>query len=230
MKKRFPYYPIYIDIEDRNVLIVGGGTVCARKAETMMRYGGRVTIVESGDHRRDRSVGARRSAGRSSQDVRRSGPRRRLDRHRVDGRSVRQRARGARLPAPQDPGECRRRHAPLRVHRAGHHREGIDPDRHLDRRQIAGAGANAEGRPAADRSARSTPRSMTSSARCGSRRRACCRPTSTASVSSTASSPRACSTCCATDGGARRSRPSRARAKPTAWRSRDALREALEAS
>lgn len=45
MKKRFPYYPIYIDIEDRAVLIVGGGTVCARKAETMMRYGARVTIV-----------------------------------------------------------------------------------------------------------------------------------------------------------------------------------------
>lgn len=45
MKKRFPYYPIYIDIEDRNVLIVGGGTVCARKAETMMRYGGQVTVV-----------------------------------------------------------------------------------------------------------------------------------------------------------------------------------------
>lgn len=45
MKKQFPYYPIYIDIEDRAVLIVGGGTVCARKAETMMRYGGRVTIV-----------------------------------------------------------------------------------------------------------------------------------------------------------------------------------------
>jgi precorrin-2 dehydrogenase / sirohydrochlorin ferrochelatase len=45
MKKHFPYYPIYIDIEDRAVLIVGGGTVCARKAETMMRYGARVTIV-----------------------------------------------------------------------------------------------------------------------------------------------------------------------------------------
>lgn len=45
MKKRFPYYPIYIDIEDHAVLIVGGGAVCARKAETMMRYGGRVTIV-----------------------------------------------------------------------------------------------------------------------------------------------------------------------------------------
>jgi siroheme synthase-like protein len=43
--KRFPYYPIYIDIEDRSVVIVGGGNVCARKAETMMRYGARVTIV-----------------------------------------------------------------------------------------------------------------------------------------------------------------------------------------
>src|ERR1051325_8347854 len=45
MKKRYPYYPIYIDIEDREVLIVGGGNVCARKAETMMKYGARVTIV-----------------------------------------------------------------------------------------------------------------------------------------------------------------------------------------
>lgn len=43
--KRFPYYPIYLDIEDRDVLIVGGGNVCARKAETMVRYGARVTIV-----------------------------------------------------------------------------------------------------------------------------------------------------------------------------------------
>ncbi|MEA2568812.1 MAG: precorrin-2 dehydrogenase [Acidobacteriota bacterium] len=44
-RKKYPYYPIYIDIEDRDVLIVGGGAVCARKAETMMKYGARVTIV-----------------------------------------------------------------------------------------------------------------------------------------------------------------------------------------
>jgi siroheme synthase-like protein len=43
--KRFPYYPIFLDIEERDVLIVGGGGVCARKAETMLRYGARVTIV-----------------------------------------------------------------------------------------------------------------------------------------------------------------------------------------
>ncbi len=43
--KRFPYYPIYLDIEDRNVVIIGGGNVCARKAETMMKYGARVTVI-----------------------------------------------------------------------------------------------------------------------------------------------------------------------------------------
>jgi len=45
MSKRYRYYPIYLDIEDRNVVIIGGGNVCARKAETMMKYGGRVTVV-----------------------------------------------------------------------------------------------------------------------------------------------------------------------------------------
>ena len=45
MKKRFPYYPIYLDIEDRAVLIIGGGEVCTRKAETMLKYGAKVTVV-----------------------------------------------------------------------------------------------------------------------------------------------------------------------------------------
>lgn len=43
--KQFPYYPIYLDIEDRSVVIIGGGEVCTRKAETMLRYGARVTVV-----------------------------------------------------------------------------------------------------------------------------------------------------------------------------------------
>ena len=45
MAKRYPYYPIFLDIEDRSVVIIGGGNVCARKAETMMNYGAKVTIV-----------------------------------------------------------------------------------------------------------------------------------------------------------------------------------------
>lgn len=43
--KKFPYYPIFIDVEDREVVIIGGGVVCARKAETMLRYGANVTVV-----------------------------------------------------------------------------------------------------------------------------------------------------------------------------------------
>jgi siroheme synthase-like protein len=43
--KRFPYYPIYLDIEDRSAVIIGGGEVCARKAQTMLKYGARVTVV-----------------------------------------------------------------------------------------------------------------------------------------------------------------------------------------
>jgi siroheme synthase-like protein len=45
VKKKYPYYPVYLDIEGRDVLIIGGGNVCARKAETMMKYGAHVTVV-----------------------------------------------------------------------------------------------------------------------------------------------------------------------------------------
>src|SRR5579859_3550902 len=45
MRKRFPYYPIFLDIEERRVVIIGGGTVCARKAETMLKYGAKVTVI-----------------------------------------------------------------------------------------------------------------------------------------------------------------------------------------
>jgi len=45
VSKKYPYYPIYLDIEGRDVVIIGGGQVCARKAETMMKYGARVTVV-----------------------------------------------------------------------------------------------------------------------------------------------------------------------------------------
>src|SRR4051812_22828906 len=45
MRKKYPYYPIFLDIENRSVVIIGGGAVCARKAETMMKYGAKVTVV-----------------------------------------------------------------------------------------------------------------------------------------------------------------------------------------
>ena len=39
------YYPVHLDIKDRNCLVVGGGTVGTRKANTLLEYGARVTVV-----------------------------------------------------------------------------------------------------------------------------------------------------------------------------------------
>jgi len=43
--KQYPYYPIFLDVEGRNAVIIGGGNVCARKAETMMQHGANVIVV-----------------------------------------------------------------------------------------------------------------------------------------------------------------------------------------
>jgi len=39
------YYPIYLDMRGRNALVVGGGAVGSRKAQTLLRAGARVTVV-----------------------------------------------------------------------------------------------------------------------------------------------------------------------------------------
>jgi len=39
------HYPIFLDVHDREVVIVGGGTVAARKAETLLAHGARVSVV-----------------------------------------------------------------------------------------------------------------------------------------------------------------------------------------
>lgn len=40
-----PYFPIFIDLNSKPVLIVGGGAVALRKLEKLMPYGGRMTVV-----------------------------------------------------------------------------------------------------------------------------------------------------------------------------------------
>lgn len=39
------YYPVYLDLHGRDVLVVGGGAVGSRKTETLLRAGARVTVV-----------------------------------------------------------------------------------------------------------------------------------------------------------------------------------------
>ncbi len=42
---RPPYFPMMIDIHGREVLIVGGGNIASRRADTLLRCGARVIIV-----------------------------------------------------------------------------------------------------------------------------------------------------------------------------------------
>lgn len=40
-----PYYPIYLDIENKPCLVIGGGAVGTRKVHTLLDYGANVTVV-----------------------------------------------------------------------------------------------------------------------------------------------------------------------------------------
>ncbi|MCF8084640.1 MAG: bifunctional precorrin-2 dehydrogenase/sirohydrochlorin ferrochelatase, partial [Deltaproteobacteria bacterium] len=39
------YYPIFLQLERRTVLVVGGGSVALRKVETLLEYGALVRLV-----------------------------------------------------------------------------------------------------------------------------------------------------------------------------------------
>ena len=40
-----PYYPILIDLQGKNVLVVGGGAVALRKIDTLLEHGARVHVI-----------------------------------------------------------------------------------------------------------------------------------------------------------------------------------------
>ena len=40
-----PYYPIFLDLRDKNVLVVGGGKVAERKILNLLKYGCRIHVV-----------------------------------------------------------------------------------------------------------------------------------------------------------------------------------------
>jgi precorrin-2 dehydrogenase/sirohydrochlorin ferrochelatase len=44
-KTGMAYFPIMINLENRAVLIIGGGATALRKAETMLSYGAKVFVI-----------------------------------------------------------------------------------------------------------------------------------------------------------------------------------------
>jgi siroheme synthase-like protein len=55
------YYPVFLDLEDRACLVVGGGPVAERKVESLLAVGARVTVVSPTVTAR---LAARAAAGR----------------------------------------------------------------------------------------------------------------------------------------------------------------------
>ena len=43
--KKMPYYPIFVDLEGKNIVVVGGGRVAQRKIETLLEYGAVVHLI-----------------------------------------------------------------------------------------------------------------------------------------------------------------------------------------
>ena len=46
-KREMRYYPIHLDITNRNCLVVGGGSVGTRKVQTLLSCGARVTVIST---------------------------------------------------------------------------------------------------------------------------------------------------------------------------------------
>ena len=38
------FFPLFVNVENKEVLIVGGGKIGGRKAQTLREYGGNVTV------------------------------------------------------------------------------------------------------------------------------------------------------------------------------------------
>ena len=41
------YFPFYIDIENKKILVVGGGTVALRKIEKLMPFSPNITVIDT---------------------------------------------------------------------------------------------------------------------------------------------------------------------------------------
>lgn len=48
MKRNNPRFPLFVDLTDRKILVVGGGRIASRRVETLCRFGGDITVVAPG--------------------------------------------------------------------------------------------------------------------------------------------------------------------------------------
>lgn len=40
-----PYFPLFVDLSEKNILVAGGGTIATRRVDTLLEFAGRITVV-----------------------------------------------------------------------------------------------------------------------------------------------------------------------------------------
>ncbi len=147
-------FPLFLSLQGRRALIVGGGEAAARKAELLLKAGAQVSPIAStvgGEIAQFIAEGHISWAGCTFDDNELEGVSLVIVASEDEvGTGARVGRRAETLPA----GQCRRPARALELHHAGDHRSRADHHRHLDGRHgHAGAGA-----PSAPRSSAPCPR------------------------------------------------------------------------
>ena len=45
--KNKPYFPLFIDLSDKNIVVAGGGNIATRRVKTLLKFTRNITVVES---------------------------------------------------------------------------------------------------------------------------------------------------------------------------------------
>lgn len=40
-----PYFPLFVDLSEKNILVAGGGTIATRRVESLLEFAGHITVI-----------------------------------------------------------------------------------------------------------------------------------------------------------------------------------------
>ena len=43
-------FPVFIDLQDRKIIVIGGGNIALRRIQTLLPFGGKITVISPGLH------------------------------------------------------------------------------------------------------------------------------------------------------------------------------------
>ena len=45
MNRKHKYFPLFVSLEEKEILVVGGGTIASRRIRALLPFGGRLTVI-----------------------------------------------------------------------------------------------------------------------------------------------------------------------------------------